>query len=64
MSTQTITLRKADVLSDEDINSRKDWLIARQRLLNRAQELRRLRDQLIVRRLRLELREGRRGVCV
>ena len=48
MSTQTITLRKVDVLSDEDINSRKDWLTARQRLLNRAQELRRLRDQLIV----------------
>ena len=46
MSTQTITLRKVDVLSDEDINSRKDWLSARQRLLNRAQELRRLRDQL------------------
>jgi len=43
MSTQTITLRKVDVLSDEDINSRKDWLSAR---LNRAQELRRLRDQL------------------
>ena len=64
MSTQTITLRKVDVLSDEDINSRKDWLSARQRLLNRAQELRRLRDQLIVGRLRLELREGRRGVGV
>ena len=64
MSTQTITLRKVDVLSDEDINSRKDWLSARQRLLNRAQELRRLRDQLIVGMLRLELREGRRGVGV
>ena len=48
MSTQTITLRKVDVLSDDDINSRKDWLSARQRLLNRAQELRRVRDQLIV----------------
>ena len=43
MSTQTITLRKVDVLSDEDINSRKDWLSARQRLLNRAQDLRRVR---------------------
>ena len=48
MSTQTITLRKVDVLSDHDINPPKDWLIARQRLLNRAQELRQLRDQLIV----------------
>ncbi len=48
MSTQTITLRKVDVLSDEDINSPKEWLIARQRLLNRAQELRRVRDQLTV----------------
>jgi uncharacterized protein DUF899 len=48
MSTQTITLRKVDVLSDDDINSPKDWLIARQRLFNRAQELRQLRDQLIV----------------
>ena len=48
MSTQTITLRKVDVLSDDDINSPKDWLIARQRLLSRAQELRQLRDQLIV----------------
>ena len=48
MSIQTITLRKADVLSDDDINSQKDWLIARQRLLSRAQELRQLRDQLIV----------------
>ena len=48
MSTQTITLRKVDVLSDDDINSPKDWLIARQRLLNRAEELRRVRDQLIV----------------
>ena len=34
-------------MSDEDINSQKEWLSARQRLLNRAQELRRLRDQLI-----------------
>lgn len=48
MSTQTITLRNPDVLSDDAINSPKDWLIARQRLLNRAQELRQLRDQLIV----------------
>ena len=48
MSTQTIRLRRVDVLSDEDINSRKDWLSARQRLLNRAEELRRVRDHLIV----------------
>jgi len=54
MSTQTITLRKVDVLSDEDINSRKDWLSARQRLLNRAQELKRLPDQLTVQRCALK----------
>ena len=42
MSTQTITLRNPDVLSDHDINSPEEWLIARQRLLNRAQELRRV----------------------
>jgi hypothetical protein len=48
MSTQTITLRKVDVLSDEDINSPREWLIARQRLLNRAQELKRVRDLLTV----------------
>ena len=46
MSTQTITLRTLDVFSD--INSPEEWLIARQRLLGRAQELRRVRDQLIV----------------
>jgi Bacterial protein of unknown function (DUF899) len=48
MSTQTITLRKVDVLSDHDINSPREWLIARQRLLNRAQELKRIRDQRTV----------------
>ena len=48
MSTQTITLRNPDVLSDHDINSPREWLIARQRLLNRAQELKRVRDQLTV----------------
>ena len=45
MSTQTITLRNPDVLSDHDINSPREWLITRQRLLNRAQELKRIRDQ-------------------
>ena len=48
MSTQTITLRKVDVLSDEDINSPEEWLIGRQCLLNRAQELKRIRDQRTV----------------
>src|SRR6476620_5814782 len=48
MSTQTITLRNPDVLSDHDINSPREWLIARQRLLNRAQELKRIRDQRTV----------------
>jgi hypothetical protein len=48
MSTQTITLRNPDVLSDDDINSPREWLIARQRLFNRAQELKRVRDQLTV----------------
>ena len=45
MSTQTITLRNPDVLSDHDINSPREWLITRQRLLNRARELKRIRDQ-------------------
>ena len=48
MSTQTVTLRNPDVLSDHDINSPREWLIARQRLLNRAQELKRIRDQRTV----------------
>ena len=48
MSTQTVTLRNPDVLSDDAINPRKEWLIARQRLLNRAQELKRIRDQRTV----------------
>jgi len=48
MSTQTITLRNPDVLSGDDINSPKEWLTARQRLYNRAQELKRVRDQLTV----------------
>src|SRR6266480_4382952 len=48
MSTQTITLRNPDVLSGDDINSPREWLIARQRRLNRAQELKRVPDQLTV----------------
>ena len=48
MSTQTITLRNPDVLSDGDINSPREWLIARGRLLNSAQELKRVRNQLTV----------------
>ena len=46
MNTQTITLRTVDVLSDEDIDSRKDWLDARQHVLDRGEEPRRVRDQL------------------
>src|SRR5436190_21128216 len=46
MRTQTITLRNPNVLADDDINSPEEWLIACQRLFNRAQELKRVRDQL------------------
>ena len=48
MSTQTVTLRNSDVLSDDDTNSSREWLVARQRLVNRAQKLKRVRDQLTV----------------
>ena len=48
MSTRTITLRNPDVLSGDDINSPKEWQTARQRLYNRAEELKRVRDQLTV----------------
>jgi hypothetical protein len=34
MSTETITLRNRDVLSDDDINSPREWLISRRRLLD------------------------------
>jgi hypothetical protein len=54
MSTQTITLQNPDVLSDDAINPRKEWLIARQRLLNRSQESKRLPDQLTVQRCALK----------
>jgi hypothetical protein len=45
MRTQTMTLRNPNVLSDDDINSPEEWLIACQRRFNRAQELRQVRDQ-------------------
>lgn len=48
MSTQRITLRNSDVFLDDGINPPREWLIARQRLLNRAQELKRIRNQLTV----------------
>ena len=51
MSRQTITLRKPNVLnvlSDDEINSPEEWIVSRQCLLSRAQELRRVRDQLTV----------------
>jgi predicted dithiol-disulfide oxidoreductase (DUF899 family) len=47
MSTQSITLEeKADGLSDHEVVSREEWLIARRDLLKREKELTRLRDQL------------------
>lgn len=46
MSTQRITLRNPDVFSDDYINPPREWLIAHQRLLNRAQELKRVREKL------------------
>jgi predicted dithiol-disulfide oxidoreductase (DUF899 family) len=47
MSTRTITLeKKADGLSDHEIVSREEWLIARRDLLKREKELTRLHDQL------------------
>jgi hypothetical protein len=36
MNTKTITLRKVDVLSDEDSNSQKEWLSARSELCKRS----------------------------
>ena len=46
MSTQTVILENADDLSDHEIVSREEWLIARKDLLKREKELTRLRDQL------------------
>jgi predicted dithiol-disulfide oxidoreductase (DUF899 family) len=46
MSTQVTTLEKTDGLSDHEIASREEWLVARKDLLKREKELTRLRDQL------------------
>jgi predicted dithiol-disulfide oxidoreductase (DUF899 family) len=46
MSTGTITFENTEVLSDHEIVSREEWLIARKDLLKREKELTRLRDQL------------------
>jgi predicted dithiol-disulfide oxidoreductase (DUF899 family) len=46
MTTQTLTSEKIDGLSEHEIVSRADWLIARKDLLKREKELTRLRDQL------------------
>ena len=46
MSTQTVILENADDLSDHEIVTREEWLIARKDLLKREKEFPRLRDQL------------------
>jgi predicted dithiol-disulfide oxidoreductase (DUF899 family) len=46
MSTQTVILENADDLSDHEIVSREEWLIAGKDLLEREKEFTRLRDQL------------------
>jgi predicted dithiol-disulfide oxidoreductase (DUF899 family) len=46
MSTQTVILENADDLSDHEIVTREEWLIARKDLLKREKEFTRLRDQL------------------
>jgi len=46
MSTQTVILENADDLSDHEIVTREEWLIARKDLLEREKEFTRLRDQL------------------
>ena len=46
MSTQTAILENADDLSDHEIVTREEWVIARKDLLKREKELTRLRDQL------------------
>jgi Bacterial protein of unknown function (DUF899) len=46
MSRQAATLEKANALSDHQITSREEWLIARQNLLKREKELTRLCHQL------------------
>src|SRR5438094_9393141 len=46
MSTQLVASEEIDRLSDHEILSRADWLVARKDLLKREKELTRLRDQL------------------
>jgi len=46
MSTQTMISERAEWLSDHEIVSRADWLVARRDLLTREKELTQLRDQL------------------
>ena len=46
MSTQTMIFENTEDLSDHEIVSREEWLIARKDLLKREKELTRLRDQL------------------
>jgi hypothetical protein len=46
MSRQAATLEKADALSDHQITSREEWLIARRNLLKREKELARLCHEL------------------
>jgi predicted dithiol-disulfide oxidoreductase (DUF899 family) len=46
MNTETITFENTEVLSDHEIVSREEWLIARKDLLKREKEKTRLRDQL------------------
>jgi predicted dithiol-disulfide oxidoreductase (DUF899 family) len=46
MSTETISFENTGVLSDHEIFSREEWLIARKDLLKREKEKTRLRDQL------------------
>ena len=46
MSTEIITFENTEVLSDHEIVSREEWLIARKDLLEREKEFTRLRDQL------------------
>ena len=48
MSTQTV--EKIDRLSEHEIVSQAEWLVARKDLLKREKELTRLRDQLSVER--------------
>jgi predicted dithiol-disulfide oxidoreductase (DUF899 family) len=46
MSTETIRIENTEVLSDHEVVSREEWLVARKDLLKREKELTRLRDRL------------------